>query len=319
MPLTIEQILRGTRTGARQSVGQMEVIPLIGEDDSSFAPPDFSASTRTYGAVHLRNNADGPSIVPPGAGWCVREAAQDHAVCGGALMAPKSSRTIDRACCIQESQGGLIPEQQGSMIILPATLRAPALASRRETEYSRLWSLIRSFKQTLGMTGSGNLVDFLKAFKKQLDEFVAEFELVPHQVGAIVLVGGKVVGVERAPSVPFWEKLWEPLVRVCYGSLSLQVARGNPLPPATRHALAVQEKTLEGLQEALREAAERDQETTRSLVGETEALQLQEGGRPDEKMGDFSLWTVASKLLSGQVVGTGPGDVRYASLCLSGK
>jgi hypothetical protein len=317
MPLTIEQILRGTTTGSRQSVGQMEVIPIIGEDDSSFAPPDFHASTRDYGSVRVRNSSDLPSIVPPGAGWVVDQAAQDHAVCGGALMAPKSERELSKACCVQETQGGLIREEQGSMLILPASLRTPALALRMESEYSRLWSMIQSFKQSVGLRGPGNLVDFLKAFAKQLDEFVAEFELVPHQVGGIVLIGGKVVGVERAPSASFWEKLWVPLIRVCYGSLAVQVAQGNPLPPATRTALTVGDKSLDGLQAALREATERDQEVTKALVGETQALQLQESARVDEKMGKFSLRTVASKLLSGQFVGEGDA-VRYASLCMSG-
>jgi len=317
--LTVEQILKGTRTGARQSVGQMEVIPLLSdEDDDRFAPPDFHASTHEYGSVHLRNTADRPSIVSPGAGWCVKDAAQDHAVCGGALMAPKSERDMDRACCIQETQSGLIRDQQGSMIILPAALRAQALATRLEDKYDRLWTFIRAFKRSVGLSGSGNIADFLRHFKKQLDEFVAEFELVPRQVGSIILVGGKVVGVERAPSVAFWERLWVPLIRVCYGSLSLQVAKGNPLPPATRSALTVGERSLEGLQAALKEATEKDQETTSTVVGETQALQLEAAARPDEKMGGFSLRTVASRLLSGQFVGEGD-EVLYASLCLSGK
>lgn len=318
MPLTIDQILRGTRTGSRQSVGQMEVIPIIGEDDSSFAPPDFHASTRDYGSVRVRNTADDPSIVPPGAGWVVDQAAQDHAICGGALIGSKSERQLTGACCVQETQSGLIKESQGDMLILPASLRSPALALRRETDYSRLWSLIKAFKRSVGMSGSGNLVEFLRQFSKQLDEFVAEFELVPHQVGGIVLIGGKVVGVERAPSAPFWEKLWVPLIRVCYGSLAVQVAQGNRLPPSTRTALTVGEKSLDGLQAALREATERDQQLTDTTVAETQALQLREDAQPDEKMGKFSLRTVASKLLSGQIVGDGD-NLLYASLCLSGK
>jgi len=317
MPLTIEQILRGTEVGGRQSVGQMEVIPIVGEDNSDFAPPDFRASTRSYGTVNVRNDADRPSIVPPGAGWVVDQAAQDHAVCSGALMASNSSRKLEKACCVQETQGGLIRESQGNMIILPATLRSPALGVRHESEYSRLWNLIRAFKESVGLNGAGNLVDFIKAFKKQLDEFVAEFELVPRQVGAIVLVGGKVVGVERAPSVSFWEKLWEPLIRVCYGSLAVQVAQGNALPPSTRTALTVGNKSLEGLQAALQEATERDQEITDKVVTETQALQLQESEQPDEKMGSFTLRTVASRLLSGQIV-CDEDELRYASLCMSG-
>ena len=41
----------------------------------------------------------------------------------------------------------------------------------------------------------------------ELDEFVAEFECVPRQIGAIILVDDQVVGVERAPSHAYWQSV----------------------------------------------------------------------------------------------------------------
>jgi hypothetical protein len=58
-----------------------------------------------------------------------------------------------------------------------------------------------------------------------LDEFVAEFECVPRQIGAIILVDDQVVGVERAPSHAYWQSVWPCLIRECYGSLAIRVAR----------------------------------------------------------------------------------------------
>lgn len=319
MSLTVEDILRGTKSASRQSVGNMEVIPLVSdEDDETFAPPDFYASTREYGQIRVRNDSDRPSIVPPGAGWVVEQSAQDHAVCSGALMPAKKTRSLTKACCIQETQGGLISETQGSMLILPASIRSQALAIRNDTSYNRLWDVIRKFKRSVGLDGSGNLVDFLKAFRRQLDEFVAEFELIPRQVGAVVLINGTVVGVERAPSTQFWRTLWNPLIRVCYGSLAIQ--NKCERPPVTRTMLKMGQKTLEGLREALTVVTEAEMATTARIVSETDSMQLQLHKIPDEKMGEFNLLTVANERLSGQIVRDKEMSVvKYASLCISGK
>ena len=128
---TIEDILSGTTTGRMQSVGQMQVIPIFGEDDDTFAPPEVEVNTTDYGTVNLRNDSDRPTIVPPGAGWVVKQAAQDHAIGSGALMKAGERKTINTAMCIQSSQGGYIRGDKHPMLILPVALRAPALAKRK--------------------------------------------------------------------------------------------------------------------------------------------------------------------------------------------
>ena len=78
MTLTVEMILKGTGIGPMQSVGQMQVIPILGDDDATYAPPELEVGTSGYGSVALRNASDKPTIVPYGAGWVVKERAQDH-------------------------------------------------------------------------------------------------------------------------------------------------------------------------------------------------------------------------------------------------
>ncbi len=107
MSLTVDEILRGTGPGLTQSAGTMSMIPLLGEDDDTFAPPEVEVGTTGYGSVHLRNHSDRPMLVPPGAGWVVAQKAQDHAIGGGALLRPGEGRAIDTAMCIQQSQGGV--------------------------------------------------------------------------------------------------------------------------------------------------------------------------------------------------------------------
>jgi hypothetical protein len=297
-----------------QSVGSMDVIPILGESDATFAPPEVAVGTSRYGTVDLRNDADRITVVPPGAGWVVKQAAQDHAIGGGALVPAKSSRKIKTAMCIQQSQGGTIRQDKHNILILPVALRTAALSMRNRVDYAKLWESIAQFNKALGVERQGaHLEYFLRTYAKQLDEFVAEFELIPRQLGAIVLVGGKVVGVERTPSTSYWEVVWEPLIRVCYGSLAIQSSRAQRLPPSTRIALHVKERSLAGLRKALEEAEVWQQRIVEQRISEVQTLVLSESGA-DDKSGSVVLSTVASPLFAGQIV-TVAHTVRYASLC----
>jgi hypothetical protein len=315
--LTVEEILAGTGMGSMQSVGQMQVIPVLGDDDDSLAPPDLTVSTSNYGTVELRNDEDRPTVVPTGAGWVTRQMAQDHAVGGASFISAKGSRKIDTAMCIQQSQGGLIRGSKGEMLVLPLALRAKALSVRNKRGYDKLWTSITDFNKSLGVDsgyGGGHLEYFLKAFKKELDEFVAEFEIVPRQVGAIVLVGGAVVGVERAPSAAFWEVVWEPLIRVCYGSLAIKAAKENPSgPPTTRVPFTTKATTVQGLLKALHKTEVKEEVIVQQVLDTVRSLALQ-ASKSEEKMGNLQLTTLACPQLAGQIV-VEKNTVRYASLC----
>jgi hypothetical protein len=317
MMITVSEILRGTGAGAPQSAGQMQVVPLLGEDDTTFAPPVLEVGTSSYGSVVLRNDGDRPIIVPPGAAWVVPQKAQDHAIGSGALLKPEEHRQIDTAMCIQQSQGGLVAKGKHEMMILPAALRAKALSVRHLRDFRKLWDGIGEHNRSFGIEQSGGHLEyFLRAFRKELDEFVAEFEVVPRQLGAIVLIGGKIAGIERAPSAECFRAVFTPLIRVCYGSLAIEAARVQKAPPATRAPLEVAERSLEGLRRALAEADRREQEAIDARVAEARSLALTAANDADDTLGPFTLTTVASQELAGQVVTANEG-VRFASLCVA--
>lgn len=317
--LTVEEILKGTRFGRTQSVGHMEVIPILDEGeaaDDTFAPPNFSAGTTDYGSIRVQNlDDDRPTIVPTGSGFISKQYAQDHATPSAKFLKAGENTTIRRAMCIQETQGGLIRQEEDTMlVVLPAPIRAQALAMRNEDELGRAWSSIRQFNRSVGVHGRGDLVNFLKEYDKQLDEFVAEFELVPDQIGAIIVIGGKVVGVERAPNISFWEKIWIPLVRVCYGSLAIRA--GNVLgstPSPTRTALDVQEKSLTGIRQALRDARLKAEGLIEGAVNEVRSMPLLYAGRAEGNLAGAKLFTVANTRLAGQLVRRGDSTC-YVSL-----
>jgi len=322
MMLTVETILKGTGLGPMQSVGQMQVIPLVdttGAVDERFSPPELEVGTHGYGSVALRNANDKPTIVPYGAGWVVKQRAQDHAIGSGAFLKAGEHRILARAMCIQQSQPGLIAKAKHALTILPAQLRAKALAMRHVDQYSKLWEHITKFNTELGMGSVANLVTFLTTFEKQLDEFVAEFELVPRQVGAIVLVAGEVAGVERSPSTAYFAAIWEPLVRVCYGSLAVLAGKSRSTPPPTRLPLVPVAKSLDALRHVLAELREREARLTSLLAAYVKGIRLERADTPDDRLDEHTLWTVAAKphadnrAFGGQVVQTG-SSVAYASL-----
>ncbi len=325
MTLAIDTILKGTGFGPMQSVGPMQVIPVLGDDDATFAPPELEAGTQGYGNVVLRNAHDRPTIVPPGAGWVVTQKAQDHAVAGGAFLKAFEQKTVTTAMCIQQTQGGMIARAKHALTILPARLRAKALAVRHVVDFRKLWSAIEELNRSFGVTAAGgNLVAFVREYAKQLDELVAEFEIVPRQIGAIVLVDGEVVGVERAPSAEYFRVIWDPLVRVCYGSLAVASAKAGHGPPRTRRALVVAERTLAGLREALSDVTAREAQIADEIVAWVRGVALAQADHDDDtldlrdgKGSKARLRTVAGNWFAGQIVTTTAGDaerVAFASL-----
>ncbi len=321
MSLTVDEILRGTGPGPAQSVGQMSVIPLLGEDDDTFAAPVVLAGTTGYGSVHLRNDTDRPMLVPPGVGWMVTQKAQNHAIGGGALLRPGESRQIDTAMCIQQSQGGLIAQGKHDLIFLPAALRAKALSVRHVRDFRKLWESIQGFNASFGIDQhGGHLEFFVRAFQKELDEFVAEFEVVPRQVGP---------SSSSAARSPAWSAPPRPPSgRRCGGRSSgcatapwrsRSPGRTRHLP-ATRSALHVETRSLAGLRDALARARDAERAALDARLRALRVTRLSAADQADETLAAaetldaLTLTTIGSPRLSGQVV-TQDQAVRFASLC----
>lgn len=264
--INIPGILRGCEVGRMQSVGLMQVIPLLSdlEDDRFVSATDARVYTTAYGSLGFKNESPRTLIVPSNAAYIVKQAAQDHAMTRAAVVPGNREHLFKDAMCIQASQGGTISKDVHKLRILPYLLREPAMRMQGKKDYAKLWGNIGSFNQALGAGNASNLETFYRSFARQLEEFVAEFENVPGQVGAIILVGGTVVGIERAPSREFWRRVWKPLIRDCYGSYTL----GKGLKTPYRVALKGRTATLEDIERAVRKAEEAQFEAARAQVRE---------------------------------------------------
>jgi hypothetical protein len=322
--MTIAELLAGCELGPVQSVGRMQIVPLLAGQAAAtggfVAPPMCRTATSAYGTLVFDNPHEQPLLVPCHAGFVVRQAAQDHAMAHAALVAGKSRAAFDTALCLQETQGGTIAAAEHAMVILPFPLREPALAVRDQRGYRRLWPAVRAFNADVGLRAVADLAVFLGHFARELDRFVAEFESLDGQVGAVVLADGRVLGVERAPSVAYWETLWAPLLRGCYGAELIRRQRiGGPArPPATRVPLDTAEVgSLEELAAALDAADRAELRLIHDHIAELERLPLKADDAGGRHMDGARLETVRGWRFVGQLLRRG-GRVVYASLVARG-
>lgn len=281
---TIREILHGLKAGRLQTVGRMQMIPLSAESDSlhddRFVAPCSSVSevsTQNYGEMAFRNKTDKILVVPSHTGYVVKQAAQNHAMSSMGMIPAKAGARFNNARCVQQTQGGLIHpgDHEDEMVILPFSLREAALDGRKHGGYDAMWPHISRFNRGMGCAHVGNLDVFLSRYERQLDEFVAEFEITPRQIGAIILVDGEVVGIERAPSPSFWRTVFRHVVRECYGSLCLErdvaAEKANPgrARPGLKSRVRLQTKginTLDDLEEAIDKARASEERKVKKIV-----------------------------------------------------
>lgn len=241
--LPIGDLLADCTLGRVQSVGRMQVLPLLGDTVDAptvTVPTDLWIGTSGYGTLTFVNHSPHVALVPCHLAVLVERGAQDHAMPRAALVEPSGELAFDAAMCVQQTQSGLIPAGPQPLAVLPLTLRAAASASADADGYSRLWPAVQRFNASAGLAETGNLVLFTKHYALELERFVAEFECVPDQVGAVVLLDGEVAGIERAPSRAYWSAMWAPLIRFCYGAEAIRHGLHDPAdPPPSRTVLAL--------------------------------------------------------------------------------
>ncbi len=227
--MKMENILNGLSFGTTQKVGVMSVIPLIGEDVKTpmgdLNDIQFDG-TQTYGTMVFTNKSEKPVILPNGLSAISNELAQDHGNPFAYLLKPNRKEFLDFTCCIQQHQGGYLSSQAiKSYNILPLFVRKKHfqkhLIQDNRTPYldfGSLWSIITEFQGKLIGKSEAHLVYFFTKFVDQLNRFNAEFESVPNQRGAIIMLNDKVLGIEITPTNAYWKTVWQQLIRDCYGS-----------------------------------------------------------------------------------------------------
>jgi hypothetical protein len=312
-------MLRGCEPGQMQTSGIMQIIPLLSdlEDPDIVSPVNARFRTEAYGTMIFDNPSSNIMLIPCHAGYMVRQPAQDHAMSHAAFVKRESTVSFNDAMCIQQTQPGFISPGSYSMMILPFPLREKALQMREEKGFGKLWNYILEFNSDAGIEKTqAHLEYFFTRFEHELNEFAAEFEWVPRQVGAVILTGGEVVGVERCPSSEYFQSVWEPLIRECYGSHALKAARKETVSiPSSRVPLDLDSiASLGDLRKALDDAAAKEDMIARGRIRDLieEPFFYEE----EDRLERYSLETVSNSQFIGQIVRDGE-RVCYLSLITS--
>jgi hypothetical protein len=234
----------GIEIGNVQSVDEMTIVPILGDNRGEVAGPEHLKfkSTTSYGTMVFENDDPSqPAIVPNN--MMVRgKGAQDHAMAGSGVVLANRTTRFNTACCIEESQGGYLNSEGNEVDVLPIQLRKVLLqpSLRQAQSYSKLWSSIKTWLKGVPVGdhhgyGAAHLRYFYDTpdIRTALEQFAAEFEPVDNQIGAIIMFSGVPVGVEIMPSSEHWQAYWKLLLRGCYGAEMLRLKMLGKLKEST--------------------------------------------------------------------------------------
>jgi hypothetical protein len=298
--------LTGYRLGQPQRAGVLTVVPMFGPAYPGIASPSAVKLARVvgYGKCLLANSGDGVAIVPLHIGY-IQDAAQNHALCRSAFMAPGQELLFADACCVQQSQGGYISDRGQGLFVLPVELRAAALDLRGMENYSKLWPAITTLNTSYGLPARGHLEQVLTRKYAVLTQYQSRLELLSGQLGALFFIGERLVGIEIAPDPRYFAEMWVALVCFAYGPAAWHT--GTVDEPVDPYGVSTLDELRLALAEDRRAVAD---QTTRWLA---EAPWQASGIEETERFLELRLSTVHGDTVTGQIVTNGERLV-YASL-----
>ena len=305
--MKLHELFSELMIGQPQTVGNMTVIPL---SNRSNAEPQSRANVgssrdlflerdESYNSLVLGTHADYVTIVPQGMALITRQRAQDRAIPSTHLVHTTPKKV--GAFCIQSSQCGLMSKDRSSehkLRMLPLAVRYEAYLRRNESaeSFSSLWQKLGQWNHRSGVNGDF-LVSFFQQYARNLSQFVAQFELTPQQRGAIVLINGRLAGVEVAPNSDYFAGLFQPLIRDCYGAEAM-LARGEATPKASE--LLSDVNSLDDLVAAVDELAETENRFAADVAQEVQTLAMQSSD--DHALAGLKVVNMDGASLAGQGV-----------------
>ncbi len=223
--MKLKELLKNIKIQTPQIAGNQIVIPLTTTKPLTDVSEEMLisiVSDTDYSHLTLKNDDGKPVIVPQGSAWITKKSGQDRATLKVNVVDCSERKKVNVGC-VQSSQGGGITGTDADELrFIPASIRKAAIEKDPNTgnhDYSIIWTDIEEYMKRLGITsGRAHIHDFFDHYKKELETFIAPFEKVKNQVGAIILINNKVIGIELYPNYGSWSKIWKKLIRDSYGS-----------------------------------------------------------------------------------------------------
>jgi len=326
--LLVKDVLNGYRVDSEniQSVGNMTVVPIISDQEftnvANINEVKLSAD-RDYGELEFANHSGKLAIVIQG--WTIIDGqhAQDRTVpyaqlikAGTKLMPAKKGVPAN---CVQAHQGGHFNVgawEQENFMVLPPSLRSLAIknSNYNRAEYNALWSSLRTWVKTMNCEDSG-LTHFYSKHRDTLDTFVAQFEPVDKQLGAIVFINGELVAVDIMPKYETWKAMWRQMIRDSYGAeaIRLQENQGAQVTHPSIDVASV--KTVSDLAKAFKETKDEFHNVLKRVISTVCDADMDYENL--ERIDELSMLKVNNSDYTGQVVMHGDKHFVYASIVKS--
>ena len=303
-------LLKGYKPGTPQRCGIMSLIPILTDKpyQEVGAVGEISLyKDPAYQTMEFKNDSSKITIIPHGFMFLTAEHAQDRVVPSAHLAKAGAITRVD-VDCLQPSQGGHLQPGLKEWRLLPSALKLAAWSHAGDNQYDSLWNDMRAYLSNAGVSG-GELIMFYKHFQKDLDEFVAQFEPVKNQVGAIIMFGNEVAGIEVTPNYEIWKEMWKPLVRDSYGADALVLVKKG-YTQANRALINVDQiRTFEDLEGAVADILENNVAFARSVMDSVLAETVM--AEQKEILDDLTLYDFTSANYKGQGVMHGPEHFIY--------
>lgn len=268
--MRLNEFLRGYRIDRDniQNVGVMTVVPIVSDQEFTSAIADvdevYLKRDIDYSTLQFENRSGKVGIILQGASIISKQRAQDRTVPLANIIKGKQAVNAG-AFCIQSSQPGhfnpetLEGEREVGVApyrILPPTLRRDALLAtwlpHGPESYSALWNHItRYIGFEMGPYARAHMEDIYNRLAKDLDQFVAQFEPVANQLGAIVMVNRQVIAVDIMPTYKSWKLMWSTLIRDSYGLEAIRVSKHESPNPWVFQIHGYEPESLEDALEAI--------------------------------------------------------------------
>jgi len=235
--IMIKDLLKGYNINHAgiQNVGIMTVVPLVSNQE--YTPITSFINIRLdqdleYNKLQFKNDSDDIGILLQGYTIISDQKAQDRTVPYPRLIKGRS-KVIVPANCVEPHQGGSLQTSKinpENFKILPPSLRALAMqkSSFSSGETGALWESLSTWSKDLDLRNNG-LVSFYEKFVQQLDEFVASFEPVEKQLGAITILNDEVIAIDIAPKYASWLQIFRPLIRDSYGAEACRLIQNKQI------------------------------------------------------------------------------------------
>jgi hypothetical protein len=324
--LQIQEILKGyvVDRGNIQSVGNMTVIPIVSDKEfTNVANTNEVRLSRDpeYGQLEFTNSSGQIGIALQG--WTIiddKQNAQDRTIPFAHLIKAGNSKLIP-ANCVQARQPGHFDVRKmnhENFMILPPSLRSLAIKNNASytngsNNYSALWKSLEKWSDI--DCYSGGLTSFYSKYEDKLDLFVAQFEPVEKQLGAIVLINDQIVAIDILPKYESWKFAWRAFIRDSYGAESVrQAGKGNATvvrPMIETESL----KTIEKIEEYFNSLKNNFYDGLQTRISQLSQLDLE--FQKLEEISELTMIKLQGNNFAGQGVLHGDSHFVYLSLVSS--